>query len=160
LFDTVIVSATTATGVAEAFYLIALAGPTRSVTFGVTTPPGPPFTPQFAVRLGSGPVSQYVSSTIMRCSYVVAPRSLSLPAGGGTFHVKVSTEAGCPWSASSASSFISVLGSSSFTGLAFATFNLSPNTAAGAVNRRGTVLINFPPDVAQDVTISQPAQVP
>ena len=70
------------------------------------------------------------------CSFGISPASVSLPAGGGSGSVAV-TSGGCAWSSSSNASWITVQGSGSGGGSA--TYTVAANT--GAAGRTGTATI-------------------
>jgi hypothetical protein len=69
-----------------------------------------------------------------------------------TASVNVSTSAGCPWTASSLSSFISLQSGSPGSGSGTAVFGVQANPGAA---RTGTVRVSFPTGSPQDVTINQ-----
>lgn len=61
------------------------------------------------------------------CSYAISPSSIQAPASGATGSVKVTTSAGCGWSASTSASWLSLKASG--TGTASVSYTVAPNTA-------------------------------
>lgn len=87
------------------------------------------------------------------CAYSLAPASQVFPAAAGTGTVGVLTTAGCPWTASTASSFLSITSGSSGTGPGVVQFSATANSAAAA--RAGTLTI-----AGQTATINQAGTAP
>jgi hypothetical protein len=73
------------------------------------------------------------------CSYAVIPLNATAPAGGGTQSVKVTATNGCAWTATSDSSFLSILSGGSGTGSGVASYQVTANAAL--VSRIGTLTI-------------------
>lgn len=86
---------------------------------------------------------------IPSCSYVVQPPSNSFTNTGGAGSLTLSTAANCTWTASSSSTFVSIINSSG-TGPATVSYSLEPNV--GSTARTCTITIN-----GQKHTISQAA---
>lgn len=72
------------------------------------------------------------------CGYTVSATTLTIAAGGADTTVSVSTAAGCTWSASSNSSFITLSSAAANTGSGAATFTVAPNAGA---SRAGTLTV-------------------
>jgi hypothetical protein len=64
------------------------------------------------------------------CSYSISPTNVSFGASGGTGSVSVTTQAGCPWTASSGESWMTITSGSSGTGNGTITYSVSANTTA------------------------------
>jgi hypothetical protein len=94
-------------------------GPSRSaaVTAGGQT---------FTVQQGNG------------CSYSIAPATQSVPAGGATGTVNVTSGSGCGWTATSNAPWLSITSGASGTGNAAVRFNAAANAGAA---RSGTLTI-------------------
>ncbi|MGQ0733731.1 MAG: BACON domain-containing protein [Acidobacteriota bacterium] len=90
------------------------------------------------------------------CNYAVSPTSQNIISGGGNFSVSITTAAGCAWSASSLSSFLSITSGSSGSGNGTVNINVGSNTGAA---RTGTVRISYTGG-SQDVTVSQSSGIP
>jgi trimeric autotransporter adhesin len=87
------------------------------------------------------------------CSFALAPSSQVIPAAAGTGSVGVLTTAGCPWTATSATSFLSIISGSSGTGPGVVQFSATANTSVGA--QTGTLTI-----AGQTATINQAGTSP
>ena len=87
-----------------------------------------------------------------QCSYSISPMTQSFNASGGTGTINVTTNSGCSWAASTASSFITInspTGSSSGNG----TVNFSVAANTGSTARNGTITV-----AGQTFTVSQAGQ--
>lgn len=73
------------------------------------------------------------------CSYTISPASQSFAASGGTGSVTVTTQAGCPWSASSTASWLTVTAGASGSGTGTVGYSVTANTAAAARSARITI---------------------
>ncbi len=73
------------------------------------------------------------------CNFTSSPLTTTLPANGGATTFLVNAPSYCPWTVSTASSFISVLTPSTATGNGSAGFSLAPWT--GNLPRLGTVVL-------------------
>jgi len=87
------------------------------------------------------------------CNYTLAPASQVFPAAAGTGAVGVLTTAGCPWTASTTSSFLSITAGSSGAGPGVVQFSATANTGPAA--RAGTFTI-----AGQTATIDQAGTAP
>jgi uncharacterized protein (TIGR03437 family) len=87
------------------------------------------------------------------CSYYVSPLSNTVPAGGGTGLVLVSTGADCTWTAQSNAAWISITAGSSGTGGGAVSYAASANTSTSS--RTGTLTI-----AGQTHTVTQSAAQP
>ena len=101
---------------------------TGTVTFNVTANTGT------SARTGSATVAGQAFSVSQAapapvCSYSINPVSANAPAGGTTATITVTTQAGCAWSASSASSFLSFTDGTERTGSGTVTYVVEPNTS-------------------------------
>jgi hypothetical protein len=65
------------------------------------------------------------------CMYSVSPTTISVPAGGGTASVNVSTGAECTWTASAGQSFVSIVGSGAGSGPGVVSFTVPANAFGG-----------------------------
>jgi hypothetical protein len=152
-FNTVIVAGGASPGASPSHLVISLASLRTSVSLTLTSLVGQPFTAQFAVTRNSELPLNYVAATVTTtpppCSYALAGPATPLASGGGAFNVSVTTAAGCAWSATSLSPFISV-NTGSGTGAGTAQFSIAANP--GPASRSGTVRI-----AGQDVTVTQAA---
>ncbi len=73
------------------------------------------------------------------CTLAVSPLLLDLPSGGGTHVVNVTTQDGCPWTATSPHAWIRVASGAAGTGSAAVSLQIDPTAAAGM--REGTITI-------------------
>ena len=73
------------------------------------------------------------------CTYSITPTSISLNASATTGNISVSTSSGCPWTAVSNASWITITSGSSGTGNGSVTYIVSQNTT-GAI-RTGTITV-------------------
>ena len=64
------------------------------------------------------------------CTYSISPINASFSASGGTGSVSVTTQAGCPWTASSGAAWITITSGSSGTGNGTVNYSLSSNTGS------------------------------
>ena len=98
----------------------------------------------FAVTAGdsSGNESGYsneVSRTITGCAYSISPLSQSSASAGGAGSVAVTASAGCPWTAASGVSWITITSGSGGTGNGTVNYSVDANTISTA--RIGTMTI-------------------
>jgi hypothetical protein len=115
-----ITSATSGTGPATVTFSVgAWDGPSRTGTLRV----GPHV---FTVTQGVG------------CSVAIAPTTQTVSADGGSGAIRVTTAAGCPWSAQSETAWISITSATSGTGPATVTFSVG---AWDGPRRTGTVRV-------------------
>ena len=87
------------------------------------------------------------------CTYNIAPDDAEFDASGGTGAVIVSTQSGCPWSATSQAGWIEITGGSSGSGNGSVSFSVDPNPNSG--EREGTMLI-----AGKTFTVTQFPSVP
>lgn len=87
------------------------------------------------------------------CDFTLAPLNQLIPATAGTGNIGVLTEAGCPWTASTNGSFLTIASGSSGTGPGTVQFSATANT--GAASRSGTLSIG-----GQTATITQTGSAP
>ncbi|MGH9314946.1 MAG: BACON domain-containing protein, partial [Vicinamibacterales bacterium] len=73
------------------------------------------------------------------CGYSVSPLNVTAGAGGATSYALLQTGASCPWTASSASSWITFPGATSGSGTSWVIFEIAVNS--GSTTRTGTVAI-------------------
>ena len=62
------------------------------------------------------------------CTYSISPTNASFSASGGTGSVSVTTQAGCPWTASSGAAWMTITSGSSGTGNGTVNYSISSNT--------------------------------
>jgi uncharacterized repeat protein (TIGR01451 family) len=79
--------------------------------------------------LNSDQTADFVAST---CTYATAPSNQSFAAGGGTGAITVTSLQGCPWTAVSSSSWITITSGASGSGNGTVNFNVSATTAPRA----------------------------
>jgi hypothetical protein len=113
-----------------------------TVAFSVSPTGGPARTGGLVVAGHAFPVTQSQG-----CSYQVTPLSHSAPAAGGEVTITVAAAAGCPWSAASNHSWISIVGASSGMGTGTVRLQVAASTAAA---RSGSATI-----AGQTVTVTQ-----
>jgi hypothetical protein len=113
-----------------------------TVAFSVSPTGGPARTGGLVVAGHAFPVTQSQG-----CSYQVTPLSHSAPAAGGDVTITVAAAAGCPWSAASNHSWISIVGASSGMGTGTVRLQVAASTAAA---RSGSATI-----AGQTVTVTQ-----
>jgi len=73
------------------------------------------------------------------CTYSIAPTSATMAAAGGSGSVSVTTQAGCPWTATSNASWITITGGASGTGSGTVSYSVAANTSSAS--RTGTLTI-------------------
>jgi hypothetical protein len=104
---------------------------------------------------GASVVVSQSGSTVPQCTFSVSPSSVSVAADGGdNLQVSVSTSAGCVWSASSLSSFVSITSGATGSGTGGLRFSVASNTSSSP--RTGTIRVSYAGG-SQDVTITQGA---
>jgi hypothetical protein len=64
------------------------------------------------------------------CSYSISPTSTNFTVSGGTGSVSVTTQAGCPWTASSGAVWMTITSGSSGTGNGTVNYSISSNTGS------------------------------
>jgi hypothetical protein len=64
------------------------------------------------------------------CSYSISPTSANFTVSGGTGSVSVTTQAGCPWTASSGAAWMTITSGSSGTGNGNVNYSISSNTGS------------------------------
>jgi hypothetical protein len=64
------------------------------------------------------------------CTYAIAPPSQNIVASGGTGSVGVTTQAGCPWTASSGAAWMTITSGSSGTGNGTVNYSVASNTSS------------------------------
>ena len=64
------------------------------------------------------------------CTYSISPINASFSASGGTGSVSVTTQAGCPWTASSGAAWMTITSGSSGTGNGTVNYSISSNTGS------------------------------
>ena len=101
----------------------------------------------YVVNLG-GSVSR-IASTAPPCSFGISPTSESFTRTGGTASVSVSAGAGCPWTAASNVSWITITGGSSGTGNGTVNYSVGPY-GGPPKKRAGTMTI-----AGQTFTVNQ-----
>jgi pimeloyl-ACP methyl ester carboxylesterase len=85
------------------------------------------------------------------CTYALSELSIALPPGGGTYAVDVTTEAGCPWTAVSNASWLTITAGPAGTGSGSFTLSATPNPgdtdllgAITVMNQTLTVILGNP----------------
>lgn len=91
----------------------------------------------YVVNLG-GTVSKIASAA--SCTYSISPTAATYPNGGGAGSVAVTTGTGCPWTAASNASWITISGGASGNGSGTVTYSVAPYTGHPK-NRTGTATI-------------------
>ena len=86
------------------------------------------------------------------CTFGVSPTGMSAPAAGASGSTTVTTQAGCAWSATSASSFLTLQNGTGRVGSGTVTFTVAANTTTSARTLTATI-------AGQPFTVSQAAQV-
>ncbi len=123
-------------------------GPGRVIVL-VEANPGPTRTGSLLIAGVTVPVTQQGND----CSYAVEPLSFRLSAWGGAEELRVTTAAGCAWSAGSQADFIEVTGGASGSGSGTVTFAVGANTLTWPASpRTGTLLV-----AGQTVVVDQMA---
>ncbi len=82
------------------------------------------------------------------CGYTAAPTSVSVPASGGTGSSAITTQPGCPWTATSQAPWITITAGASGNGNGTVQYSVAANTAAAA--RTGSIIA-----AGQTITITQ-----
>jgi hypothetical protein len=73
------------------------------------------------------------------CSYSITPTSNSFGASGGSGSVSVTTQAGCPWDASSGAPWMTITSGSSGTGSGTVNYSIGSNTTANTRTAISTI---------------------
>jgi Putative binding domain, N-terminal/Viral BACON domain len=110
------------------YTVAALSGPARTGTISVAGT-------QITITQGSG------------CAISIAPTSANVPAAGGTGSVAVTTAAGCPWSAASSASWLTITSGANGSGNGTVQYSAA---ATGSVARSATITIG-----GQTFTVNQ-----
>lgn len=87
------------------------------------------------------------------CSFALAPSTQLIPAASGAGNIGVLTSAGCPWTASSNSTFLTITSGASGDGPGTVQFSAGANSASAA--RSGTLTIG-----GQTATVNQSGTAP
>jgi hypothetical protein len=116
-----------------------------SFTVAATNPGAPARSATLSVSGQSFTVSQ---SGGPACSYTAAPGSEQFPPTGGSGKVTVTTDAGCPWSATSQANWITITSGRNGTGNGTVNYTIAVNASKNS--RSGTVIA-----AGRTVTISQ-----
>jgi hypothetical protein len=66
------------------------------------------------------------------CTYSISPTDASFSASGGTGSVSVTTQAGCPWTASSGATWMTITSGNSGTGNGTVNYSISSNTSSSS----------------------------
>ena len=101
----------------------------------------------------SSPLQFTVPGGTLPCSYSISPAGTSISAVGVSGAIVVATQAGCSWSATSSSGFLTFQNGAGRTGSGSVTFAVSANTASSA--RTGTAIV-----AGKGFTVSQAAAAP
>ncbi len=102
-----------------------------------------------AAGLGLACDSSTPTTPTPACTYTLSTSSFSFQASGGSGSVTVTTQAACSWTASSPSSWLSIVSGASGSGTGAVTFSAAPNTASAG--RSGTLTVaGLPLSVTQD----------
>ncbi len=80
-----------------------------------------------------------VTQNGLNCTYTISPTGQQSDATGGTWSVNVNTAAGCPWTAVSNSTWVTLTSNSSQTGPGSVSYSVSLNSATSS--RTGTITI-------------------
>jgi len=104
-----------------------------------------------AIQLAGVPVSE--TPPPATCAFALAPASQVFPAAAGMGAVGVLTSAGCPWTASTSASFLSITSGLSGAGPGVIEFSATANSDAAA--RAGTITV-----AGQTATINQAGTAP
>jgi hypothetical protein len=84
-------------------------------------------------------VSVAVTQPAGVCTYALSPAGWSFTLSGGSGSLGIATGAGCPWSASTQASWVTINSAASGAGTAVVTFQVAVNTSAGG--RSGTLSV-------------------
>ena len=74
-----------------------------------------------------------VSYTATACSYSISPTSASFTASGGSGSISVATQTGCPWTASSGASWLTISSGSNGTGSGTISYSVAANSGASRI---------------------------
>jgi hypothetical protein len=94
-----------------------------------------------------------VTATFGSCTYTLSPTSQSVGSTGGAESVSVTTSSGCPWTASSGLSWVTITSGSSGTGSGTVIYSVSANT--GTSSQTGNITI-----AGQTFNVTQAGQTP
>jgi len=84
-----------------------------------------------SIVVAGQPVTITQAGTGTTCGYTAAPPSASYPATGGTGGITITTQAGCPWAATSQAAWITITAGGSGTGNGTIQYSVAANTGAG-----------------------------
>jgi hypothetical protein len=102
-----------------------------------------------AAGLGLACDSSTPTTPTSTCTYSLSTSSFSFQASGGSGSVTVTTQTACSWTASSPSSWLSIVSGASGSGTGAVAFSAAPNT--GSAGRSGTLTVaGLPLSVNQD----------
>ncbi|MBL8189997.1 MAG: hypothetical protein JNK38_18425 [Acidobacteria bacterium] len=104
---------------------------------------------------GTGSASFTLTATVAtqpQCSYSITPTSQLVNATGGLGNINLMTANGCPWTAVSNASWITITSGASGSGPGLIGFTVAANSAAG--DRTGTITV-----AGQTFTVTQSGQV-
>jgi photosystem II stability/assembly factor-like uncharacterized protein len=116
----------------------------KSVTFSVNTESPPPSSNNTTVTItaswnGNTRQALLAVEPQVNCTYSISPTSEQFGASGGTVNVNVTAPAGCPWTATSGRSWVTITSGQSGTGSGVVTVSVAPNNVN--LTRSGTVSI-------------------
>ena len=112
-----------------------------------------------APNIGAGPRTgtltiagqTFTVSQGLSCSYSISPINQLIPANGGSGNVTVTANSGCPWTATSNISWITITSGSSGNGSGTVSYSVAPNSSTSS--RSGTMTI-----ASQTFTVTQNGQ--
>jgi hypothetical protein len=103
----------------------------------------------FAAGLGLACDSSTPTTPTPACTYNLSTSSFSFQASGGSGSLTVTTQSACSWTASSPSSWLSIVSGASGSGTGTVTISAAPNTASAG--RSGTLTVaGLPVSINQD----------
>ncbi len=105
------------------------------------------------VSINSINASSFSVTIANTCAYSLSPTGRSFSAGGGTDIINVTTNASCPWAASSNVGWITVTSGLSGSGNGPVAYSVAPNTTSAS--RSGTLSV-----AGQSFTVTQAAPLP
>jgi hypothetical protein len=105
-----------------------------------------------SITVAGQPVEILQAGTGTTCGFTVAPLAASYTAAGGTGGLTITTQAGCPWTATSQAPWITITAGASGNGNGTVQYSVAANTTSG---RQGTITA-----AGQTVTITQAGSGP
>jgi hypothetical protein len=139
----------TATSTVTWISIIGATGGSGNGTVSFTVAPNTATTSRTGTITAGGQVFTVTQTGTGSCTYSISPVSKSVASTTGTYSVSVTSPAGCPWTATSTATWVTVVGGATGAGNGTVTYTVPANTGA---KRSGTIAI-----AGQTFTVTQAA---